>query len=70
MNMDLPFFPAANMSPDALGLWPALGSLLLLVVGVGLLLFFEWIREKLFGPRQTLKDIKKGIKLQDISEIT
>ncbi len=70
MNMDLHFFLAGNMSPDALGLWLALGSLLLLVVGVGLLLFFEWIREKLFGPRQTLKDVKKEIKLQDISEIT
>jgi len=60
----------AGMSSGRWELWLLLGPLLLLVVGVGLQLFFEWVRAKIFGPRKTLNDIRGAVNLQEISEVS
>ena len=66
----LEFFMIAGVPLDALGNWICFGAFLLLAVGVGLQLFFEWVRTKIFGPRKTLNDIRGAVKLQEISEVT
>jgi len=57
---------SSDQSALRLFFWP----LLLLAVGVGLQLFFEWVRIKIFGPRKPLNDIRGAVKLQEISEVT